>query len=110
MFTYTNGPFNFNWQTRFRDATIREILWTEGVDIASNHVSSRTYTNLNMSYDIEWGRTSGQAYFYVGNLFDKDPPLIPGGVSGTTGMAAYTDNGRFDTLGRTYSLGFSFQF
>jgi outer membrane receptor protein involved in Fe transport len=49
-------------------------------------------------------------YFYVGNLFDKDPPLVASGVGGTSGTANYTDNGRFDTLGRTYSVGVQFQF
>jgi outer membrane receptor protein involved in Fe transport len=110
-FTYNNGPFSFNWQTRYRDATIREMLYTQGIDIEDNSVSSRTYTNLNLSYDVEWGRATGQAYFYIGNLFDKNPPIIPGGVSGTTGMISYADmNNRFETLGRTYSLGVSFQF
>jgi outer membrane receptor protein involved in Fe transport len=109
-FTYTNGPFRFNWQTRYRDATIREMLYTEGIDIEDNDVSGRTYTNLNLSYDLEWGAATGQAYFYVGNLFDKEPPLVPQAVGATSGTAAYTDNNRFDTLGRTYSLGVQFQF
>ena len=109
-FTYANGPFRFSWQTRFRDSTIRDVLWTEGVDIEDNDVSGRTYTNLNMSYDLDWAAANGQLYFYVGNLFDKDPPMLPGGVGATTGTAAFTDNNRFDTLGRTYSLGVQFQF
>jgi outer membrane receptor protein involved in Fe transport len=109
-FTYTNGPFRFNWQTRYRDATIRDVLWVEGIDIADNDVSGRTYTNLNLSYDLEWGASTGQAYFYIGNLFDKDPPLIPQAVGATSGTAAFTDNNRFDTIGRTYSLGVQFQF
>jgi outer membrane receptor protein involved in Fe transport len=109
-FTYTNGPFRFNWQTRYRDATIREMLWVEGRDIEDNDVSGRTYTNVNLSYDLEWGAATGQAYFYVGNLFDKDPPRLPGAVGATSGTAAYTDNNRFDTLGRTYSVGVQFRF
>jgi outer membrane receptor protein involved in Fe transport len=109
-FTYNNGPFRFNWQTRFRDETVREMLYTEGIDIENNSVSGRTYTNLNMSYDIDWGDNTGQVYFYVGNLFDKDPALVASGVGGTSGQVSYTDNGVFDTLGRTYSLGVSFQF
>jgi iron complex outermembrane recepter protein len=109
-FTYTNGPFRFNWQTRLRDSTIRDALWTEGIDIEDNDVSGRTYTNLNLSYDLEWGTATGQAYFYVGNLFDKDPPMVPGGVGATTGTAGFTDNSRFDTLGRAYSLGVRFEF
>ncbi|HUQ53452.1 MAG TPA: TonB-dependent receptor [Gammaproteobacteria bacterium] len=109
-FAYTNGPFRFSWQTRYRDATIREVLWRQGIEIEDNSVSGRTYTNLNLSYDLEWGDASGQAYFYVGNLFDKDPPLVPGAVGATTGTATYTDNNRFDTLGRVYSVGVNFQF
>ncbi len=109
-FTYTNGPFRFNWQTRYRDPTIRDVLWTDGIDIEDNSVSGRTYTNLNLSYDLNWGSATGQAYFYVGNLFDKDPPRVPGAVGATTGTAAFTDNNRFDTLGRTYSIGARFEF
>jgi outer membrane receptor protein involved in Fe transport len=109
-FTYANGPFNFNWQTRYRDSTIREMLWVEGRDIADNDVAGRTYTNVNLAYDLDWGTATGQAYFYVGNLFDKDPPRLPGAVGATTGTAAYTDNNRFDTLGRTYSVGVRFEF
>jgi iron complex outermembrane recepter protein len=109
-FTYTNGPFRFNWQTRYRDATIRDALYTQGIDIEDNSVSGRTYTNVNLSYDLNWGTATGQAYFYVGNLFDKDPPMVPGGVGATSGTAAFTDNTRFDTLGRTYSLGVRFEF
>ncbi len=109
-FNYTNGPFRFSWQTRYRDSTIRDALWTEGIDIEDNDIGGRTYTNLNLSYDLQWGAATGEAYFYVGNLFDKDPPMVPGGVGATTGTAAFTDNSRFDTLGRTYSLGVRFEF
>ena len=109
-FTYSNGPFGLNWQTRYRDSTIREMLWVEGRDIADNGVAGRSYTNVNLSYDLEWGTATGQAYFYVGNLFDKDPPRLPGAVGATTGTAAFTDNNRFDTLGRTYSVGVRFEF
>jgi hypothetical protein len=35
---------------------------------------------------------------------------VASGVGGTSGQVSYTDNGVFDTLGRTYSLGVSFQF
>jgi iron complex outermembrane recepter protein len=109
-FAYTNGPFRFSWQTRYRDATIRDVLWREGIEVEDNSVSGRTYTNLNLSYDLEWGSATGQGYFYVGNLFDKDPPLVPTAVGATTGTAAYTDNNRFDTLGRVYTLGVNFRF
>jgi iron complex outermembrane recepter protein len=104
-FIYRRGPFSMSWQTRYRDSTVRNILWQEGVDIENNRVPSRTYTNLNLSYDFEWGTTNAQAYFYVGNLFDEDPPLIAGGIGGTSGRAGYTNNGLFDVLGRTFTVG-----
>jgi outer membrane receptor protein involved in Fe transport len=109
-FGYTNGPFTLSWQTRYRDKTRRDFLWVEGIDIADNSVSSRTYTNVNVSYDFELGSTTAQAYFYIGNLFDEDPPMVAAGIGGTSGRANYTNNAYFDTLGRQYNLGVSFQF
>ncbi|HEX7079856.1 MAG TPA: TonB-dependent receptor [Gammaproteobacteria bacterium] len=103
--TYNRGPFSLTWQTRYRDSTVRNMLWVEGIDIEDNGVPSRAYTNVNLSYDFEWGGTQAQAYFYIGNLFDKDPPMVAGGVGGTSGRASYTNGGIFDVLGRTYNLG-----
>jgi hypothetical protein len=105
-FTYNRGPFHMTWQTRYRDSTVRNALWVEGVDIEDNEVPSRSYTNLNLAYDFAIGDSEAQAYFYVGNLFDEDPPMVAGGVGGTTGWASYTSNGVFDVLGRTYTVGF----
>lgn len=108
QFVYSRGPFSMMLQTRYRDATIRNELWVEGVDIEDNSVPSRTYTNLNLSYDFEWGGTNAQAYFYVGNLFDEDPPMVAGGIGGTSGRAAYLGpeaTGIFDVLGRTFTVG-----
>src|SRR5690606_18578730 len=97
MLTYRNGPFRINLQTRYRDATIRDKLWIEGVHIQDNSVPSRAYTNLNLSYDFDWGGNTSQLYFHVGNLFDKDPPMVPSAVSATSGTKNYT-NPLFDTL------------
>ena len=111
-FTYGNGPFAFNIQTRYRSETVRDVTWIEGIDIEDNSVGSRAYTNMNVAYDFEWSNAnSAQLYFYVGNLFDKDPPNIPGGIGATSGYAGYGDMNRaFDTLGRTYSLGVRVRF
>ncbi len=105
--TYTNGPFSLNWQTRYRDKTVRDIEWIEGVHIVDNSVASRAYTNLNLSYTMDWSGNSSELYFYVGNLFDKDPPLVPGGV-GSLGPPLHTNNGVFETLGRNFTLGLRF--
>src|SRR5690606_34993646 len=42
-FTYNRGPFSLTWQTRYRDSTVRNPLWVEGVDIEDNGVPSRAY-------------------------------------------------------------------
>jgi outer membrane receptor protein involved in Fe transport len=104
-FTYNRGPFSMTWQTRYRDSTIRDLDWIEGIDIADNNISGRTYTNLNLSYDFEWGNSTAQGYFYVGNLFDEDPPIFAGGIGGTSGRASYTNEAIFDVLGRTFTVG-----
>jgi outer membrane receptor protein involved in Fe transport len=104
-FTYNRGPFSARWQTRYRQSTVRDLDWVQGIDIADNSVSGRTYTNLNLSYDFEWGSSNAQAYFYVGNLFDEDPPLLASAVGGTSGRANYTNTGIFDVLGRTFTVG-----
>jgi hypothetical protein len=110
-FTYSNGPMVFSLQTRYRSETVRDVTWVEGRDIEDNSVGSRTYTNMNFAYDFEWSDNSAQVYLYVGNLFDKDPPNIPGGLGATSGYAGYGDMNRaFDTLGRTYSAGVRMRF
>jgi iron complex outermembrane recepter protein len=60
---YRRGPFSMSWQTRYRDSTVRNVLWVEGIDIEDNNVPSRTYTNVNLSYDFEWGNTTARATF-----------------------------------------------
>jgi iron complex outermembrane receptor protein len=110
-FTYNNGPMAFSLQTRYRAETVRDVTWVEGRDIEDNSVGSRAYTNMNFAYDFDWSDNSAQVYLYVGNLFDKDPPNIPGGIGATSGYAGYGDMNRaFDTLGRTYSAGVRLRF
>jgi len=76
-----------------------------------NSVGSRAYPNMIFAYDFDWSGNSAQVYLYVGNLFDQDPPNIPGGLGATSGYAGYGDMNRaFDTLGRTYSAGVRLRF
>ena len=108
---YSNGPFSANIQTRYIGDTVRDKTWIDGIDIQDNSVASVAYTNVNLSYGFEWsGDKTGQVYLYVGNLLDKAPPLSPGGVGLTTGTASHTNNGLFDTIGRTFTMGVSLQF
>ena len=108
---YSNGPFSANIQTRYIGDTVRDKTWIDGIDIQDNSVASVAYTNVNLSYGFEWSANkTGEVYLYVGNLLDKAPPLSPGGVGLTTGTASHTNNGLFDTIGRTFTMGVSLQF
>jgi len=108
---YSNGPFSANIQTRYIGDIVRDKTWIEGIDIEDNSVESVSYTNVNLSYGFEFsGDKTGEVYLYVGNLLDKAPPISPGGVGLTTGTASHTNNGLFDTIGRTFTMGLSMRF
>ena len=74
-----------------------------GYDLPAHslQVGSRTYTNLQLSYQV-MKRT--ELYFGVDNAFDtKAPPIIsglPGDVTGTE-----TDGGTYDPIGRRWYVG-----
>ena len=108
---YSNGPFSANIQTRYIGDIVRDKTWIEGIDIEDNSVESVAYTNVNLSYGFEFsGDKTGEVYLYVGNLLDKAPPISPGGVGLTSGTASHTNNGLFDTIGRTFTMGLSMRF
>jgi outer membrane receptor protein involved in Fe transport len=108
--SYQNGPFNVYWQTRYIGSSVRDVDWVSGVDIDNNNVESVMYSNLNLSYAFDSGRGDGEVFLYVGNVFDKEPPLTPGAISGTTGGTSYTFGSQFDQLGRVYNAGVRFHF
>ncbi len=59
-------------------------------------MASATYVNLSGSYDLS---KKLQVFGSVNNLFDKDPPVAPGG-NGYPTNPVY-----FDTYGMTWKLG-----
>ncbi|WP_202842600.1 TonB-dependent receptor plug domain-containing protein [Luteimonas saliphila] len=67
---------------------------------------SVSYTDLTASY--RFPRQQGvEMFFTVNNLFDRDPPLIPGNVPGVN---LPTIISVYDTIGRAYTLGLRFKF
>ncbi|HEU4619688.1 MAG TPA: TonB-dependent receptor [Gammaproteobacteria bacterium] len=107
---YRNGPFSIYWQTRYIGSSVRDVNWVSGIDIDNNRVESVMYSNLDLSYDFDYGSGDGEAFLYVGNVFDNKPPLTPGAISGTTGGTSYTLGSQFDQLGRVYNAGVRFHF
>jgi outer membrane receptor protein involved in Fe transport len=66
--------------------------------VSRNRVDARFYTNLGLNFRIGQGeRTQFEVYGFVSNLFNQDPPLVPGTTA--------TNPALFDTIGRAFQVG-----
>jgi iron complex outermembrane receptor protein len=77
------------------------------VNFVQPNVSAVYYTDLTLRVKLDVGGKSLEPFLTVNNLFDKDPPLIPGTVPGVnlpTNIAVY------DIVGRAYTVGVRFKF
>jgi len=109
QFSYRDGPISLSTQTRYigprkktQDPT---RVWDTGY---TNDIPSRTYTDATLTYRFERYGGNFQIYGTIQNLFDQDPPLIPGG--GQAGQPFPTNASVYDILGRTYTAGVRFSF
>lgn len=98
---YRVGPWSTYLQHRFIDETKRSASWVEGVDIYDNSIDAVTYTNLGLRYLGESGEMGWEIFANVQNVFDEEPPVMPG-----TGLSQH----RPIALGRRYVVGASFSF
>jgi iron complex outermembrane receptor protein len=108
-FNWRDGPFSLSTQTRFfgkrkktQDPT---LMYGPGF---TNDIDSRVYTDATAIYRFERFGGNFETYLTVTNLFDKDPPLIPGG--GQPGQPFPTNTTLYDIFGRTYTAGMRFRF
>ena len=115
--TYSTGPFNGTVQLhyigagRFLTSTASGGLaiapgdpgysTTNANSINENHVPSALYVNLAGSYDINHHFTF---FANINNLFNKSPPIAPGG-NGYPTNPVY-----FDTYGMTFKMGLRARF
>ncbi|HWW64548.1 MAG TPA: TonB-dependent receptor [Sphingomonadaceae bacterium] len=70
--------------------------------INNNHVKSAIYFNLSASYRIPYGGDDGHTFELFGlinNIFDKKPPVAPGGNGFPTNPVF------FDTIGASFKVG-----
>jgi len=74
--------------------------------ISTNRVEGATYVGLAMSYEIPLGSKDRNVEIFgtVDNLFDKKPPVAPGG-GGLGGSNYPTNPVYFDTFGSRYRMG-----
>jgi iron complex outermembrane receptor protein len=67
--------------------------------ISDNRVSAVTYFDLNANFElIERDDLSFEAFLFIKNLFDTDPPIAPANNIGTNANL-------YDVLGRSYRVG-----
>jgi outer membrane receptor protein involved in Fe transport len=101
--TYRFGPWSVQLQERYIDSVLLNRTWIQGVDVDDNTVQSKAWTNFVLRYGREvptGGRWS--LAFNVQNIFDVDPPVIPGGAFGQATSNTY------DVFGRRYQMTFNY--
>ncbi|GGD66045.1 TonB-dependent receptor [Croceicoccus mobilis] len=84
------------------------LSYPDARTINNNYRAGAFYLDTNFTYSFDLEGTSAQLLFAVKNLFDKDPYIYGAGSVGGNNVAAYprTDRSLYDTLGRTFRLGF----
>ena len=115
--TYSTGPFSGTVQVRYVGAGRFLTLTADNTPVVApgqpgyaptadgsindNHVPSAYYVNLAASYDITHNLTF---FSNINNLFNKTPPIAPGG-NGYPTNPVY-----FDTYGMTWKVGMRARF
>ena len=114
--SYDYGGFNTTMTVRRVGSGIYNVDYIgpedDGYDptlinsINTNRVDGATYVNLAMSYEIGAGSggRSVEVFGAIDNLFDKKPPVAPGG-GGLGGSNYPTNPVYFDTFGMRFKTG-----
>jgi iron complex outermembrane receptor protein len=114
--SYFDGPFTGTVQTRWVDkghidlqnpktgpdsSTYNPLL---SYSVSDNTTGNYFVFSLNASYDLKWFDLQRfQVFGSVNNLFDRQPGFSSGSVGGVNAI-------NYDTLGRTYRLGFRLKY
>jgi iron complex outermembrane receptor protein len=106
--TYSQGPITAFVQARYTDSGLYSARDIQGVTISDNTVDSVLYTDARISYGKDMSNgSSWQVFASITNLFDEDPPIVPG-FSSFTGQTSQVNNNVHDILGRRFTVGFSY--
>ncbi|HSH94887.1 MAG TPA: TonB-dependent receptor, partial [Roseimicrobium sp.] len=96
--SYEQGPFDARAQVTYIGPGTFDNTFGP-LDINRNAFPAYAYTSLSASYFVT---KQFQLYAKVENLFDTDPPLLPGN---TTGTARATNAQGYDLRGRFFGFG-----
>jgi len=114
--TYSRSRFTTTLETKYiGEGTLSALRFESPIgsatntqinSISDNTVDSRIYVSWTGSYDLRPGDSGNQLQLFwaVNNLFDKDPPVAPGGNAFPTNPVF------FDTIGRRVRAGVRLQF
>ncbi|MBQ4834469.1 TonB-dependent receptor [Pseudoalteromonas sp. MMG010] len=107
-FGYKLDDFDFNWSLTYIGEADFDDQFLSGFGIAPGGVGigSVTYHDAQASYHIN---DSVELYAGANNIFDKEPPRILSGVTGSS-TGVETDAGTYDAIGRTFYVGFRSKF
>lgn len=105
---YKINDFDFNWSMTFTGSADFDDQFLSGLGIPAGSVGvgSVTYHDVQASYHIS---DSMELYAGANNLFDKEPPRIVSGISGSD-TGTETDAGTYDPIGQTVYIGFRSKF
>ena len=107
--TWSQGAFSAFLQARYIDSGIYDARDIEGVTISDNTVDSVLYTDARVSWGKDLSNGSRWEVFgNVTNLFDEDPPVVPG-FSSFTGQASEVNANIHDIIGRRFTIGFTYE-
>ncbi len=103
--TYTNGPFSAFVQGRFISSGTFENAAVVGTTINTNYVPPVFYTDLRLSYRVNFVEFFGT----VTNLLDVDPPVTPYYSTFSSYSSQYNPS-LYDVLGRRFTMGATVRF
>jgi iron complex outermembrane recepter protein len=99
------GPIGLDITGRFIGSGLYNSTYVVG-DISNNHVPSNFTMDVDMRYTLTSLPGNPQLSFNVVNVFNRDPPLVPG----TALFSPETNAALYNTIGRFYSAGIKVRF
>lgn len=104
---YANGPFNIFVSEQYIDGMKIGTPGQPNQDFGGAKTPSVWYTDLTISGRIEAKGGTFEPFLTINNLFDRDPPLVPGTIPGVN---LPTIISVYDTVGRAFTAGLRFKF
>lgn len=105
---YSTGPFGITWSQQYiGKMTHLNIAAPALSNFVDASVGAVTYTDLSLRWNVEAGNGNLEFFTTVNNLFDKNPPIIPGTVAGVN---LPTNISTYDVIGRAFTGGVRFKF